>query len=456
MRRPAKSVCGPVPQHRSDRPIRRLLPKTLFRRALLIIVTPLVLMHGISTFVFFDRHLDNVTQRLTEALAGDIAFVIHTLGPLHAPDRLAATADPVRQSMRMNIAFEPGRSLEKPFQAPEFDFVKIGLAKALGERVGRPFDIDTETVSRHVLISIEMPDGVLSVNVHRKRLYSSTPYIFLMWTVGSSLILFAIAVIFLRNQLRPVRRLAIAARNFGMGREVSDFRLEGASEVRQAAEAFRQMRQRINRQFVQRTEMLAGVSHDLRTPLTRMKLQLAMLDDSEEIELLKGDVNDMERMVEGYLAFARGEGIEVSVEIDLRDLLDDVVTTERRDGSTITFRTTGACSARILGRPQAFKRAVANLIVNAKKYAETTAVCLETGPHAVTVTVDDDGPGISAEHREDVFKPFFRLDPSRNPTTGGTGLGLAIARDIISSHGGELELADSALGGLQARITMPI
>jgi two-component system osmolarity sensor histidine kinase EnvZ len=260
----------------------------------------------------------------------------------------------------------------------------------------------------------------------------------------------------MRNQIRPIRRLAIAARSFGMGREVDDFRPEGAAEVRQAAEAFRQMRERLRGQFAQRTEMLAGVSHDLRTPLTRMKLQLAMLGDGEEIGELKSDVLDMERMVEGYLAFARGEGTEAPISTDLLALVADVVLAEKRDGSALAFVLPGQENLVMEVRPQALKRALENLITNAKRYANSVVVALEISDETVQIMVDDDGPGIPSESREDVFKAFFRLDTSRNPETGGAGLGLTIARDIARNHGGDLVLEDAPAGGLRARIRLPV
>jgi two-component system, OmpR family, osmolarity sensor histidine kinase EnvZ len=436
--------------------IKRFLPKTLFGRALLIIVTPLILMQAISTFVFFDRHWDTMTRRLAHMLAGDISFVVDAMSPLPPPDEIVDISRRARELLHMIIVYKPGEILTNASKAAARDRVEFRLTEAMDERVRRPFQIDTVGVNRRVLVGVQLADGILEINVHQKRLYSSTPYIFLMWMVGSSLVLFAIAIVFMRNQIRPIRRLAIAARSFGMGREVDDFRPEGAAEVRQAAEAFRQMRERLRGQFAQRTEMLAGVSHDLRTPLTRMKLQLAMLGDGEEIGELKSDVLDMERMVEGYLAFARGEGTEAPISTDLLALVADVVSAEKRDGSALAFVLPDQEDLVMEVRPQALKRALENLITNAKRYANTVVVALEISDETVQIMVDDDGPGIPSESREDVFKAFFRLDASRNPETGGTGLGLTIARDIARNHGGDLVLEDAAAGGLRARIRLPV
>ncbi len=436
--------------------IKRFLPKTLFGRSLLIIVTPLILMQAISTFVFFDRHWDTMTRRLAHTLAGDISFIVDAMSPLPPPDEIEDVALRARNLLYMIVVYRPGEILTNDPRSASRDRVETALAEAMDERVRRPFQINAESEDRRVVVKVQLADGVLAIDVHEKRLYSSTPYIFLMWMVGSSLVLFAVAIVFMRNQIRPIRRLAIAARAFGMGREVAEFRAEGAAEVRQAAEAFRQMRERLRGQFAQRTEMLAGVSHDLRTPLTRMKLQLAMLGDNAEIGELKSDVQDMERMVEGYLAFARGEGTETPSSTDLVALVSDAVGAERRDGSALTLALPEEEAFALEVRPQALKRALANLITNAKRYASAVHVALEVDETAVRITVDDDGPGIPEARREDVLKPFFRLDASRNPETGGTGLGLTIARDIARSHGGELSLGDAPAGGLRARITLPI
>ena len=436
--------------------IKNILPQTLFGRALLIIVTPLILMQAISTFVFFDRHWDTMTRRLAHTLAGDIAFIVDSLTPLPKQldlNQIFLKADDILH-IRLNYSPEEILVKKKPFQ--QWDRVRKSLRDALKERVRRPFSIDTIKKERRIEIKVQLPQGLLNVNVHEKRLYSSTPYIFLMWMIGSSLVLFAIAIIFMRNQIRPIRRLAIAARSFGMGRGSSEIKPSGAKEVRQATQAFRQMRERISRQFAQRTEMLAGVSHDLRTPLTRMKLQIEMLERTPETRELQDDIQEMERMIDGYLTFARGEGSESLSKINLASLIEEIISTERRDGSLINFVNKSKTIKSVTLRPQAIKRAITNLIINSKKYAEIIKVEFEYNSEHAIITIDDNGPGIKPEHRDDVFKAFFRLDPSRNTDTGGTGLGLTIAKDIIQSHGGDLLLSEASLGGLRATITLPL
>lgn len=436
--------------------IKNILPQTLFGRALLIIVTPLILMQAISTFVFFDRHWDTMTRRLAHTLAGDIAFIVDSLTPLPKQldlNQIFLKADDI---LHIRLTYSPEEILvkKKPFQ--QWDRVRKSLRDALKERVRRPFSIDTMKKERRIEIKVQLPQGLLNVNVHEKRLYSSTPYIFLMWMIGSSLVLFAIAIIFMRNQIRPIRRLAIAARSFGMGRGSSEIKPSGAKEVRQATQAFRQMRERISRQFAQRTEMLAGVSHDLRTPLTRMKLQIEMLERTPETRELQDDIQEMERMIDGYLTFARGEGSESLSKINLASLIEEIISTERRDGSLINFVKKSKTIKSVTLRPHAIKRAITNLIINSKKYAEIVKVEFEYNSEHAIITIDDNGPGIKPEHRDDVFKAFFRLDPSRNTDTGGTGLGLTIAKDIIQSHGGDLLLSEASLGGLRATITLPL
>ena len=436
--------------------IKNILPQTLFGRALLIIVTPLILMQAISTFIFFDRHWDTMTRRLAHTLAGDIAFIVDSLTPLPKQldlNQIFLKADDI---LHIRLTYSPEEILVKKKAFQQWDRVRKSLQDALKERVRRPFSIDTIKKDRRIEIKVQLPQGLLNVNVHEKRLYSSTPYIFLMWMIGSSLVLFAIAIIFMRNQIRPIRRLAIAARGFGMGRGSSEIKPSGAKEVRQATQAFRQMRERISRQFAQRTEMLAGVSHDLRTPLTRMKLQIEMLERTPETRELQDDIQEMERMIDGYLTFARGEGSESLSKINLASLIEEIISTERRDGSVINFVNKSKTIKSVTLRPQAIKRAITNLIINSKKYAETVKVEFEYNSEHAIITIDDNGPGIKPEHRDDVLKAFFRLDPSRNTDTGGTGLGLTIAKDIVQSHGGDLLLSEASLGGLRATITLPL
>jgi two-component system osmolarity sensor histidine kinase EnvZ len=304
-----------------------------------------------------------------------------------------------------------------------------------------------------VLIRVQLSDGVLDVQAPRKRLYSATIYLFVLWLVGSALLLFAIAALFMRNQVRAIRRLAVAAETFGMGRDTGPIKPEGASEVRQAATAFNRMQERIRRFLAQRTEMLAGVSHDLRTPLTRLRLAIAMLPADEklrqDIAEMNADVAEMDRMIEGYLAFARGEGIEQAEPVDLSLVLEEVAAGARRAGATVVVDVPDRLTLPL--RADAVRRAITNLVDNARRHARNVTLAASTmGARNVQVTVDDDGPGIPPNRRESVFRPF------ESGAAGGTGLGLTIARDIVRAHGGDIMLEDSPLGGLRARIRLPV
>ena len=446
----------PAPRKRSF--IKRILPRSLFGRLVLIILSPLILLQVISTWVFYDRHYETVTRRLAQGLSGDIAAVIQMM--IRNPgsvDRLQ-TFRLAERVMLLKLTFEEGARLEATTRTDTFGiFASVldrQLAKALREIVDRPFLIDTHSLEKEVQIEVQLADGVLRVLVPRKRLFSSTTYIFIMWMVGSSIVLFVVALLFMRNQVKSIRRLAQAADSFGKGRDVADFKPEGATEVRQAAGAFIQMRNRIKRQIRQRTEILAGVSHDLRTPLTRMKLQLAMLGPTPEAESLESDVAAMERMVEGYLAFARGESVEQPEPTEVSGLLREVVVQMRRDGGIIDLHVEQAMTVPLRREPM--RRCLSNLIANAQRYGEHVSVRAGPRDKVIEITIDDDGPGIPPDKRREVFRPFFRLEQSRNPETGGVGLGLTIARDVVRNHGGDIVLEDAPGGGLRARIWLPV
>jgi two-component system osmolarity sensor histidine kinase EnvZ len=434
--------------------VERLMPRTLLGRSIIIIVTPVMLLQAISAWVFYTSHWDTVTRRLAQSVAGDIAYVIrqlpHPIDPVQAQPLFAIAKD----MMDVKLVFKPGEILPNDPTITRQNLVDRSLQKALEDALRRPFLIDSRSQRNYIEIHVQLAEGVMQAQVRRRRLFSSTTYLFFLWMVGTSLALLAFATIFMRNQVRPIKRLAQVADDFGRGRDIRDFEPSGASEVELAGHAFNLMRDRIRRQISQRTEMLAGVSHDLRTPLTRMKLQLALMGGNPEIADLKKDVEEMERMIGGYLAFARGEGTERAVDADLVALVGDAVNDARREGAAIEL---AVPSQKIMLplRRDALRRALANVIGNARRYASRIEVSMRTRGHGVDVIVDDNGPGIPMAQREDVFRPFFRLEYSRNPETGGTGLGLAIARDIVRTHGGEITLHDSPLGGLRAVLRLP-
>lgn len=440
-----------------DRGLRRLVPRGLLGRSLLIILVPLVILQAIALQLFYGSHLDVISRRLAAGVAGDVAMVV---GLLERETEEADRSWIFREAswrLNLSLAYEAGARLttvgSRPAALPWLP-LEEDLTAAMQERVRLPFDADWQSDPRSVIIRVQMPDGVLHVEVARKRLFSGTIYLFVIWLVGSSLLLFVVAGLFMRNQVRALRKISAAAEAFGMGRTVGPMKPEGAAEVRQAATAFNRMEERIRRFVDSRTEMLAGISHDLRTPLTRLRLGLAMLPEAarEDAAAMTEDVAEMDRLIGDYLAFARGEGVEQAEETDLALLLCDVAARQSRGGPAIPVQAPD--SLRMELRAGAMRRCFGNLLDNARKNAKHVTVTLaqqKRGEHGIwaDIVIDDDGPGIPEGLREDAFKPFTSL------AGGSTGLGLAIARDIARAHGGDVFLEDSPLGGLRARIRVP-
>ncbi|MGB8276247.1 MAG: ATP-binding protein [Alphaproteobacteria bacterium] len=442
----------PIPRHRPSL-LKRILPRSLLGRSLLIIVTPLILLQVISTYIFYERHWDNVSWRLSAVLAGDIASIIDVISMHDGPNE-TAIFEIAGRNLELQVALDRGAILADAGTPKASGRIEQTLARALDAYVDKPYVIETREATSEVDIRIQLAQGVLDVVAPRKRLFSYTTYVFVLWMVGSSLVLFAVATLFMRNQVRPIRRLAAAAESFGKGHDVPDFKPEGAAEVRMAAAAFNVMRARIERQISQRTEMLAGVSHDLGTVLTRMKLALAMLADSPDTAALRDDVADMEKMVEGYLAFARGEGAEPVEDTDVSALIEEAAAGFKHGPASMRWECPPGL--RMVLRPQSMKRCLVNLLSNAVRYARNVALAAGVRDGVLEITVDDDGPGVPDDQLEAVFKPFYRLDASRNLETGGAGLGLTIARDAVHRHGGEITLSRSPLGGLRATVRLPI
>ena len=442
------------------RALRAFLPRGLLGRSLLIILLPLLILQGVALQLFYGGHLDVISRRLAGGVAGELGLVIEMLARDPSPETRAWVFRETAWRLDMTLAFEAGATLgPSQDRASSLPLLPLeeDLAAAMAERVQRPFDTDWVTDPRSVIIRVQLPDGVLHAEAPRKRLFTGTLYLFVIWLVGTALLLLGVAALFMKNQVRAIRRLAGAAEAFGLGRDIGPIKPEGAAEVRQAAHAFNRMQERIRRFVGQRTEMLAGISHDLRTPLTRMRLGLAVLPRTEEeegdIAALTGDVEEMERMVAAYLAFARGEGGEQPRPADLADLVREVARGAERDGAEVAVEAPSALVMPL--RQDALRRCLANLLDNARKHARRIAVAVaelprEAGGGWAQVTVDDDGPGIPAAQREEAFKPFATL------SSGGTGLGLAIARDIARAHGGDIVLEDSPLGGLRARVRLPV
>jgi two-component system, OmpR family, osmolarity sensor histidine kinase EnvZ len=438
---------------------RRSMPKGLFGRSLIIIVMPVVVLQAVVTYLLFDRQWETVTTRISRGVAAQIALFVQSYETL-GPEQFIAKAPKLGET---SFGLKPSLKLGERIPAtesPTYRLLKQVFVNELGSSIGRPVWIDSESLEDKVDIRIQLDGAVLQVMAERKRVMSTNTHVWVLWMIGTSLILLSVAIIFLRNQIRPIERLADAAEAFGKGRDAPDFRPSGATEVRRASLAFIDMRERISRFVQQRTDMLAGVSHDLRTPLTRMKLELAMMKDSAAMQALKGDVEEMERMLEEYLAFARGQAGEGAADTDLGQLLRDVVGSVQRKANGKSSEKQVDLSVKgemiIEVRPNALRRCVMNLVENALRYGTHSQVSAGQNGDMVEIAVDDDGPGIPEERREEAFRPFHRLDSGRTLASGGVGLGLAIARDIARGHGGDIILGDSSMGGLRAVVRLPV
>ena len=439
---------------RLARLIKSILPKGLYARSLLIVIAPVVLLQSVIAYAFMERHWQTVTNRLSASVASDIAALVEIYEKLPNKGTDGRILTEIAESkLGLDVDILPGGPLPRIGPKPFFDILDSALSNEVRLRVARPFWIDTVGRSNLVEIRVQLDDAIMRVIARRSQTYASNAHIFLLWMVGTSLILLTVAILFLRNQIRPILSLADAAEDFGKGREV-EFRPRGAREVRRAGAAFLDMKRRIARQIEQRTTMLNGVSHDLRTVLTRFRLSLEMLEASPEREDLIRDVNEMSRMLEAYLAFARGDAGEVAQPTDIRALLEEFRADAERQGHPTSFTMQGDPNVTL--RRDAVRRLLGNLVSNAARYGDDIQITAVHDSRYLTVHVDDDGPGIATENREDVFRPFLRLDEARNQDHGGSGLGLAISRDIARSHGGEIMLSDSPLGGLRATVRLPV
>ena len=438
------------------RSLAELFPKGLYARSLLIVILPMVLLQTGVAYLFMQRHWDLVTHRLSNAVARDVGAVVdlYRALPLGADDkRLREIA---ADRFRMTVDLMPPQPMPPRLPRRFFDFLDPltrALPSELSQQLKHPIWVDTVGKSGLMEIRVDLGFGVARFITRRSLGYDANVHIFIFWMFGASVALLAVAILFLRNQIRPILRLANAAEDFGKGR-FHDFQPRGAREVRQAGFAFVEMKRRIERANEQRTAMLSGVSHDLRTILTRFRLSLAMFEASAETQDLEKDIDEMQAMLEGYLAFARGDSGEAPTPTDLAAMLDDMRLDAERHGALVALAVRGDLSVTV--RPMAIRRCLANLVGNAQRYGRRVQISATREARFVAVHVDDDGPGVPAASREDVFRPFFRLDEARNQDQSGSGLGLSIARDIARSHGGDVQLGDSPLGGLRATLRIPV
>lgn len=430
--------------------LRQILPKSIFWRAFLIIILPIVVMQMAVAYFFFNAHWARVTASLSDSVAADVAVAVqlYEANPTEANTR---TLDALlRPDMELSVVLRPEDDLPTTQRNAFFSNLDKTLRRSLTETLDVPFWFDTTQYPNHIDIRVKVEAGVLRFIAARERVFAPTGFVFIFWLITSTVVLSLISILFIRRQSDPIRELADAAAAFGKGQDISGFKPRGASEVRLAGQSFLKMRRRIRRHLEQRTLMLAGVSHDLRTPLTRLKLQLAMQDDSEDTRAARRDVDEMDAMLTGYLDFARGMGSEKPEAIQLSAFLER--TLKRRDKIEVVPYT----DREIEIRPTMLKRALANLVNNARKYGSHVRVSIEETADTLLFHVDDDGPGIPQAQRSQVFKAFQRLDEARNQNIEGVGLGLSIAQDIAQLHGGTILLGDSALGGLRATLRLPL
>ena len=433
--------------------LKRRLPSSLFGRSVLIIILPVAVMQIAVTWVFFEAHWRTVTSRLSEGLAGDVAWVVDSYKQDPSPASLGRIASRAERSLDLSVVLQQGRALDKRTHFNLFSTIDASLDRALSDRLDDPYWFNTTNYPAYVDIKVKVNGGVLRILAPTERAYATHGDAFLLWMVVATFLLTSMSLLFIRNQVRAIERLAEAAEAFGRGADV-DFKPHGAREVRQAAQAFLDMKDRLQRHIDQRTALLASVSHDLRTPLTRLKLELALAEPTTRTEEMKRDLSEMEHMIDEYLAFARGQGGEGLETVTVRTLIEEVSEGARRAGAQVSVTVDPALTSTV--RPNAFKRAIANLVMNAAVHGERVEIAARASwDGGVEILIDDNGPGIPSDRYEEAFRPFNRLDEARNQNEKGVGLGLAIARDVARGHGGDITLDKSPLGGLRAVVRLP-
>ena len=431
----------------SSKKFKDILPKGLYSRSLLIIIVPVVVLQGILTFVFLDRHWQLVTRKLSSAVASEIATFVDVAPSLG----LNKVVELSKKFYDAEVNYIPNQKLINNIPKP-INLVENTLSKELSKIMTDNFWVDAHTYEKRVIVQIEKEGGIYEFTIPRRNVYATNSHIFLVWMVISSLLLVSVAVIFMRQQIKPIEKLSKAAQQFGLGKKMENFKPSGATEVRRAAEAYLKMQERIERFIEQRTLMLAGVSHDLRTPLTRLKLQLEMLsDDKTNIELLS-DVNEMQKMLENYLDFAEDVTREKAIKTDLKQMIKEIINSESIENKVIEFNVKNDKPIFFECRAIAMKRCITNLLNNACSYGDDIKVALEKKKDVIDISIEDNGPGIDKIDYDKAIKPFIRLDSSRNQNIPGSGLGLSISQDITSNHGGKLIMSRSNLGGLKVQL----
>ena len=429
--------------------LKKLIPSSLLGRSLIIVFVPTIAVVLLTAIVFYETSWNIISKRLTQSVAADIKVIIKLIDQ----DLKFKAFRIANDDFKMKVSLKKNKDLNPLSFRPVRGILSQRLQQAL-EDLNKPFFYDLSNLNQGVKIAIQLNKDLLIINVHQDRLYSGSAFVFLLWMFCVSIIFLILAYIFMKGQIRPLKRLAIIAETFGRGLDAPELKESGASEIRQTTNAFNQMRTRIKRFLKQRTEMLAGVSHDLRTPLTRMKLQLSLMKDLNAKKELESDINEMTAMLDSYVSFVKGEVSDPIEKINFHDLLREICENTKVNNKKIDLEINKEIISS--GRPLQLRRCFVNLIENAIRYSEKIIVELNFDNENIIVDISDNGPGIPKNKYDEVFKPFFTLDPSRNKLKGESGLGLTISRDIVRSHGGDISLSKSSLGGLKVTVGLPI
>ena len=428
---------------------KKIIPSSLLGRSIIIIFVPIIVLVILTSLVFYQTSWNIISKRLTQSVVADINVIVKLIDQDLKFEAITIAKD----DFKMNVSYKTDTNLNPLSFKPGRGILSRRLKQALKE-LDKPFIYDLSNLDKGATILIQLDNDLLIINVNKNRLYSESAFVFLLWMIFASLILLLFSYFFMNKQLLPLRRLSIIAETFGRGLDAPELKSAGATEIRQTANAFNQMRTRIKRFLKQRTDMLAGVSHDLRTPLTRMKLQLSLLKDKEAKSELELDIKEMTAMLDSYVSFVRSEAPEPIGNISINEIIKDIFKNINQDNYKITLEEKD--KIKTSGRPLQIKRAFQNIIDNSLRYSKKIKISIKLIEEGCQIIFDDDGPGIPNQNYEDVFKPFFTLDPSRNKLKGESGLGLSISRDIIRSHGGDIKLDQSEFGGLKSTILLPI
>ncbi len=433
------------------RTLKKIFPSGLFTRSLIIIIAPIVILQAILTFVFLERHWQLVTKKLSSSVVSEIGMMID----MRKNNDLSTISYNAKKFYDINIVFLPNQRISNKFLISN-NLIEKTLNQELQKNLNKKYSIKDIPKEKKVIISVEVKDGILEFIIPRRNVYATNSHIFLVWMVISSILILSIAILFLRQQIKPIEKLAKAAESFGIGRKIENFKPTGATEVRKAAEAYIKMQERIEKFLEQRTLMLAGVSHDLRTPLTRIKLQLEMYSDQRGNRDLLKDVNEMQYMLETYLDFSQTVSSEENTEVDIINLIENIIKTSQEKTKLIRLELTNLKNIKYVCKRIALKRCIINLINNAKAFGDEILINLNQHNKEIKITIEDNGPGIPKKDYEKALKPFQRLDSSRNQNIAGSGLGLSISQEIINSIGGNIKLSKSNLGGLKVIVVLPL